>query len=100
MVNRIVLGVPLCMWQTNLCTFRYVPAGHTHLIRNYLTHEEGSSGCFCAMYFTAILHIDGMLSQGYAEDNAATPWHKQAAREGDGCLWSEGSPEQVGLLHH
>jgi len=64
----------------------YTPAGPAHLITNYSTHEEGISGCFCALYLTAIHDIHGMLDIGseYAKDNVAMPWHKQAASKGDG----------------
>ena len=39
---RMVLGVPLCMWQISPCTFRYIPAGRAHLTKDYLLHEEGN----------------------------------------------------------
>ena len=96
----MVLGVPLCLWQISPCTFVDVPAGHAHLTRNYVMHEEGNSGCFCATHFTAMLDIHGMLSQGYAEGNSAMPWHRQAARKGDGFSPFDTNPEQRELSHH
>ena len=36
-VNRVVLGVPLCMWRISPCTFRYIPAGHAHLMKQINT---------------------------------------------------------------
>ena len=96
----MVLGVPLCLWQISPCTFVDVPAGHAHLTRNCVMHEEGNSGCFCATHFTAMLDIHGMLSQGYAEGNSAMPWHRQAARKGDGFSPFDTNPEQRELSHH
>ena len=78
----------------------YTPAGPAHLITNYSTHEEGISGCFCALYLTAIHDIHGMLDIGseYAKDNVAMPWHKQAASKGDGCSLLQESPSKGGFF--
>lgn len=80
-VHRIVLGVPLCVWQIHPCTFMYVSAGQAYFtspINTCMRREP-----LAAFNITSIHDIHGVLFQVYAGDDATMPWHKQTARKGD-----------------